>query len=172
MNAPIPQSTFSTELGDPTIITVTLWRGAMIDRFSRAEDAVLLCLRAMRNFELPLPSEAFHEGAKARLRALILTLENQDFGGAGKGALKSLKALLQLNDTRTSLAHGKFRLRPGNLEIEWVHPIKGGGLEWKRRSPRLLDLIEELYALDALQRALGSQLGHIRKELAVRARRA
>lgn len=139
------------------------WRGDMLDRYARAEHTIFLCIRALFANGVPLPKEAYHDGAKTRLRALIATLESNDFGKHGSAALNNLAQLIDKSDGRTCLAHGVIKDVVGGVEIEWVRPLGPGTIRFERRSLSREQMNAELAALDKLQRDISSQLGKIRQ---------
>ena len=148
---------------EPFAITACLWRGAMLDRFARAEHAVLLCLDTIAATGAPLPTDAFHEAAKARLKALISILERDDFNGHSPKALERLRELLALSDDRVALAHGTIRQADGKVLLEWRRCQVKTGPRPEQLTLPLIELTKRLSEIDRLQSELGCRLGQIRK---------
>lgn len=160
MSAPFVQSQFQTI--DETFVAV-LWRGAMLDRFCRAEFQVLRCLRVLKECEFDLPEGAFSQAAKTRLAALIQFLHDYDNAWNTKAALRDATALEKLLETRNALAHGLMRICGGTASFVWSAP-ETSGLTERCTSFAPADMLQSLRALDKLQRDFASELGQIRKQ--------
>ncbi|QDM41111.1 hypothetical protein [Altererythrobacter sp. TH136] len=153
---------FGIKRDDPIIITATLWRGAMIDRFAQIEfliDRTLACCVAAATIneteaEATLPSH--------RCKTLLKALNHPRLAAKAKPARDSLKTVLTLWSERNALCHGRFKPAAKSVSLHWIAHENG-----KRVTKHIqilpTQMLAKLGELDRLKTVLGSQLGEINK---------
>ncbi|MGX7951162.1 hypothetical protein ACWPM1_01240 [Tsuneonella sp. HG249] len=162
MSVPIQHSVFGFQPAEPIIITATLWRGAMIDRYAQIEffiDRTLACCVAAAiipkpDAEITLPRQ--------RCKALIKALSSKGLMSKSGPARKSLEGVHGAWDERNALCHGRIKPAAKSVAVHWTAYEKGEGVSQQMRVTPI-QMLEKLENLDRLKTALGSQLGAIDK---------
>ncbi|TCJ41129.1 hypothetical protein [Parafrankia sp. BMG5.11] len=161
MSAPIPQSAFGLSSDDPILVTATLWRGAMVDRFAQIEFFIDRSLaRCVAASIVPKGSDAILP--RQRCKLLLKALSHPRLASKAAPARKSLQAVHAAWDERNGLCHGRIRPTGTAVSLHWTLHEKSGSSE---RTDRITptDMLRKLSELDRLKTALGSQLGAIDK---------
>jgi hypothetical protein len=143
-------------------VTVCAWRGCCIEVFARAEHSVADCLRTLEEAGVLLAKDARHPFAGTRLKALADCIARHDFGGHGKVALKRIAEWERLWETRAFLAHGEVKATARGIAIR--HITFDGKAE-KCLPPKQIsrfDMLALLAEMEAAQKLLHQQLGHIK----------
>jgi len=162
VSAPIPQSAFGIASDDPIIITATLWRGAMIDRFAQIEFFIDRTLGCCVTAAIAQRSEAETTLPRQRCKVLLKALSHPNLVTKTKPARDSLKAVHDVWDERNALCHGRLKPAAKSVSIHWtVHEKSGGVAKQLRITPA--QMLEKLRQLERLKTSLGSQLGAIDK---------
>jgi len=152
---------------DDWSVAVCAWRGCCIEVFSRAEHSVADCLSTLQAVGLSLSSEAHHQGAVARLRALNDCMSHYTFGGHENMARKRIEDWQKLCETRTLLAHGKVKATQAGITIQPVTIPRTKGPVIAPRSFSRVGMLELLAELEQSQVLLHQQLGHIKAFAAI-----
>lgn len=132
--------------------------------FARAEVAVDECLLTLEAAGIPPDAEARHPGARMRARSLRNTLDGADPGPHAKAAIRTLDAWMDLQDDRTWIAHGVFRVRRDGLRIEWRDPT-GRRADCPPLYLTRFDMLERLQTFDRHADQLRQMLGRVRRAL-------
>jgi hypothetical protein len=159
VSALIDQAVFS-QPQEPDVITATLWRGAMIDRFARAEFYILRCLLSLKEAGIALPAAVFSGLPSSRTTALDKALAARGHLVGSSAARKSLACVAELWELRNALAHGRIFASKAAVRICWSANDKAG-LEERELTLSFDELLSKLVEVENLQKRLGSQLGQI-----------
>lgn len=144
------------------MITATLWRGAMIERFAQIEFFVTRSLRACAQAALIPMSDAHAVLPRQQFNALLAALKHEKLAANSAPARRSLTLARDRWDHRNALCHGRLSVKAKSIRIDWTVYDKGkGAAQTLRLTP--VEMLERLRELDLLKTALGSQLGNIDK---------
>ncbi|MXO75392.1 hypothetical protein GRI40_09220 [Altererythrobacter aerius] len=162
MSAPIDQSTFSLDTDEPLVITATLWRGAMIERFARIEFFVARSLEICARAKLVSPSEANAVLPRDRFDALLAALRHEALAAISGPARRSLAFARDISADKNSLCNGRVTARQGTIRIEWTAFDTGvARAEIVRLTP--IEILERLAELDRLTKVLEKELASVDK---------
>jgi hypothetical protein len=162
VSAPINHSEFGLRPDEPIVITATLWRGAMIDRYAQIEffiDRTLdRCIEVgivqRKDAETPLPRQ--------RCKLLMEALDHPRLIAKGGHARQSLELVHSAWDRRNALCHGRLKPAAKSVSIHWtVREKLGSKATQDRVTPA--QMLDQLRELDRLKTMLGSQLGAVDK---------
>lgn len=143
------------------VVVASLWRGAMIERYSRAEHYIHRALVRLKQAGSSDREASVAAMSGSRLQALIDMLEADAVHGYRAPALASLKLLQERWDERTALSHGRAKVGSRSVSFRWV---AAGKSDTKRvLTVKLDEMLARLSAMDDLQRSLGSQLGEYQR---------
>lgn len=144
------------------IITATLWRGAMIDRYAQIEFFIDRTLASCVSAAIVSKAEAETTLPRARCKLLIKTLSESELLAKSEPARKSLQTVYDAWDNRNALCHGRLKPAAKSVAINWTAYEKNSAHPRQFRVTPI-EMLEKLEALDRLKTVLGSQLGAIDK---------
>jgi hypothetical protein len=162
VSAPIPHFVFGIDHGEPIIITATLWRGAMIDRFAQIEFFIDRTLASCVAAAIVQKPDAETTLPRQRCKVLMAALANAQLADKSESARKSLKAAYDAWDDRNALCHGRIKPAAKSVAVHWTAYEKNLGVPRQIRVTPV-QMLEKLKSLDRLKTSLGSQLGAIDK---------
>ncbi len=142
------------------VLTATLWRGAMIDRFAKAEFFVRRCLIGLKERGIAVAPGGLAGPAGSRIGILTDMLATSAATPRITAARASLEALAARWTLRNALAHGVVRTLTSGVTIQWT-PADSNSAETASWPWTASEMLEVLVEIDALQRRLGSQLGQL-----------
>ena len=165
MTALDQDAVFRVISGDPLLLTATLWRGAMIERFAQIEFFIDRTLASCVAAAIVSRAAADSTLPRARCKVLLGALEQEPLLAKADAASRSLKLIYDMWDERNALCHGRMKVGATSIGIHYTAYGKSHG---EARLVRLtpLEMLKKLSDLDRLKMALGSQLGWIDKHCA------
>ena len=148
---------------DEWSVAVCAWRGCCIEVFSRAEHSVADCILTLQGAGLAIHSDAQHQGAVARLRALHDCMEKFSFNGHEKVARRRIANWQRLVQQRNFLAHARIEAtKSGIVAHHYRFDGKQRGEPLPAKQLTRVEMLELLAELEDAQRALHGQLGCIK----------
>lgn len=143
-------------------VTVCAWRGCCIEVFARAEHSVADCLRSLEAVGVKLGKDARHSFAATRLKALAKCVAQHDFGGHGKVAQKRIDAWEKIYETRAFLAHGEIKATANGITIRHIAFDGKTEKQFALKQLSRFEMLQALAEMEAAQKLLHQQLGHIK----------
>jgi hypothetical protein len=162
VSAPINHSEFGLQSDEPIVITATLWRGAMIDRYAQIEFFIDRTLDHCVEAGIVQRKDADTTLPRQRCKVLIDALGHPHLLAKGNHARQSLELVYSAWDRRNALCHGRLKPAAKSVSFHWTAREKlGAKVKQDRVTPA--QMLEQLRDLDRLKTTLGSQLGAIDK---------
>lgn len=143
-------------------ITATAWRGTMLEIFSRAERSVDDCIDTLETYDWDLGSDAHHQGASARIRALSRFLERENFTNHCNACAEMLEAWRALMGQRATIAHGAMTISEQGVTLRYSAHSVGKAKTNHSEAFTRLQMLELLKRLGDDQSRLHAQLGQIK----------
>ena len=166
MEMPVSHAVFATtpptEARADLFALATLWRGAMLECFARMERAIAETLNELHKCGMELPADARHQAVVTRARALAEVSRRPDFGGHGLPTVRKLEAYVESAGERNAMAHGTLEIR-GPKAVFVVASFHDGQWEDSDLGYSPVEMLVRLEERHAMQRALASQLGQLRR---------
>ena len=147
---------------DEWSVAVCAWRGCCMEVFSRAEHSVADCLTALEGAGIATSIDARNPFASKRLKALSACIKGNAFGGHGTTALTRIAEWERIHESRALLAHGVIRATTQGITIRHSTYNGKAATDLPPKQYSRWEMLEALGEMEAAQRRLHQQLGHIK----------